>query len=105
MNDSEQKRFILHGDELLLGESEEQLIINKFINDIRKFNRKLEDIFTIYEEFDLNIWKLGLTNKDSIIVINSESKNEYEDILDSSRKELKKVKGFVLVINFFIECI
>ena len=95
MNDTDQKRFIIEKDELLLGESEEQLTINKFVNDIRKFNRKLEDIFIVYEEFDLKIWKLGLTNKDSIIVINSESKNEYEDILDSSRKELKKVKGFI----------
>ena len=95
INDTDQKRFIAQGEELLLGESEEQLTINKFVNDIRKFNRKLEDIFIVYEEFDLKIWKLGLTNKDSIIVINSESKNEYEDILDSSRKELKKVKGFI----------
>lgn len=95
MNDTEQKRFIVQGDELLLGESEEQLIINKFVNDIRKFNRKLEDIFIVYEEFDLNIWKLGLTNKDTIIVIHSESKNEYDELLNTSRKELKKIKGFI----------
>lgn len=95
MNDTDQKRFIVEKDELLLGESEEQLTINKFVNDIRKFNRKLEDIFTVYEEFDLKIWKLSLTNKDSIIVIDSESKNEYDEILETSRKELKKVKGFI----------
>ena len=79
----------------LLKESDDELKVKKFVSDIKNFNNKIESIFSQFDNFELNIWKLELTNKDTIIVIDDKSQEEYEELLNEIRKELKKVKGFI----------